>query len=566
MSPGHGGNASGTATATTASEANVILPPPSALNPIPSLSVAFRLDNQEQLLNLLFTHPHPATSQITNVNDFRQLLVFGDAKLRTLLMRQVLQDPHTRQFQNTASKNKKKQTKNWDDATYFPLPKLLQTNVIGAKVLLAEEKPNNANISSDTPRTTTVGLELPANKTNSAAMKALNPFGGSNAPSSDVSDIYWTPQDLFQHVDVITYFVRPYKMNDTMAVIRRIQMANASNSSGHSNNQADHLHHRVVYIPQMTAMVYQVLRDSGVAAMKNVFLTELQLDLFPLETDLISMEYEMLPEVAPEGMPSPFIQMASRALSKLQDVTGTVHRIQSLGSMGEEVLTKMFHTRVDEYIAASSGSTGLDDYGIGGGDNPQQGNFEMMEDNATPVPVDDSNNVAMLIIDRKVDMVTPMVTPLTYEGLLDQIVGIDTGFVHLQEKIIHPPEDDDHDKKHKSGGSSSSNPFEDEDAVAASKQVALGVHAGDTLYQEVRDQHVEKFGSFLQNQAIALKESHSNFTSKGTKKDLNEIHQFVKQIPVRTYWMQFLSVTNYAYNILTLAFLVRRSLHKISDL
>jgi hypothetical protein len=163
-------------------------------------------------------------------------------------------------------------------------------------------------------------------------------------------------------------------------------------------------------------------------------------------------------------------------------------------------------------------------------------------------------------------MVTPMVTPLTYEGLLDQIVGIDTGFVHLQEKIIHPPGDDDHDKKDKSGGSSSSNPFEDEDAVAASKQVALGVHAGDTLYQEVRDQHVEKFGSFLQNQAIALKESHSNFTSKGTKKDLNEIHQFVKQIPVRTYWMQFLSVTNYAYNILTLAFLVRRSLHKISDL
>jgi hypothetical protein len=84
------------------------------------------------------------------------------------------------------------------------LPKLLQTNEIVTKVLLAEEKPNNTNISSgDTPRTTTVGLELPAKKTHSAAIKALSPFGGSNSPSSDDSDIYWPPQDLFQPVDVI---------------------------------------------------------------------------------------------------------------------------------------------------------------------------------------------------------------------------------------------------------------------------------------------------------------------------------------------------------------------------
>ena len=69
---------------------------------------------------------------------------------------------------------------------------------------------------------------------------------------------------------------------------------------------------------------------------------------------------------------------------------------------------------------------------------------------------------------------------------------------------------------------------------AAITKVALGVHEGDMLYAEVRDQHVEKFGSFLQDQAIALKESHANFTSKETKKDLDEIEKFVKQIPVST--------------------------------
>jgi biopolymer transport protein ExbD len=74
----------------------------------------------------------------------------------------------------------------------------------------------------------------------------------------------------------------------------------------------------------------------------------------------------------------------------------------------------------------------------------------------------------------------------------------------------------------------------DEDVKPEQKEiVSLAVTGSDTLYAEVRDQHVEKFGSFLQNQAIALRESHANFTNKDKKKDLSEIHQFVKQIPVR---------------------------------
>jgi hypothetical protein len=76
----------------------------------------------------------------------------------------------------------------------------------------------------------------------------------------------------------------------------------------------------------------------------------------------------------------------------------------------------------------------------------------------------------------------------------------------------------------------------------------LGVHAGDSLYAEVRNQHVEKFGSFLQNQAMALKESHAQFTDKGTKKDLTEIHQFVKQIPVSV-CLQQSNISMYYYGV-----------------
>jgi hypothetical protein len=44
---------------------------------------------------------------------------------------------------------------------------------------------------------------------------------------------------------------------------------------------------------------------------------------------------------------------------------------------------------------------------------------------------------------------------------------------------------------------------------------------------------------------MALRESHANFTDKGKKKDLSEIHQFVKQIPVFTQNLR--SLTNHIH-------------------
>jgi hypothetical protein len=91
-------------------------------------------------------------------------------------------------------------------------------------------------------------------------------------------------------------------------------------------------------------------------------------------------------------------------------------------------------------------------------------------------------------------------------------------YIQISESTINP--DDDSEKKATNAADNNND------------RVVLGVHAGDSLYKEVRNQHVERFGTFLQNQALALKESHANFTNKGTQKDLQQIHQFVKQIPV----------------------------------
>jgi vacuolar protein sorting-associated protein 33A len=399
-------------------DADKILPPPTPLNPIPTLSVALRIDNRDLLLTLLQSIPG------------KQLLIFSCNSLRTLLMRQVLSDPHTRVF---------KGKKNWDSDSYFPLP----TGLAGSQIAGTKVFPQNLSLQ--------------------------------NAHLASTTTEQWDDS-----IDVATYFLRPSVLSDTIHLSHRIR-----------NCKSSRTHHRVVYLPQATAMCHKILSNLGIHSLPNVTVHRLQLDLFPLETDLFSMEYhDAIRESEVEGTPSSLISTVARSLLKIQDVVGTIPRIQALGTLGEEVLKKMISIKFEEHLAGNS--------------------FTKVSEEAT----------AMIIFDRKVDMITPMATPLTYEGLLDEVLGIDCGFMDINVQMINPDDTE-------------------------AEQVALGVNGSDKLYFEVRDQHVEKFGSFLQNQAKALQQSHADFTSKETKKDLDEIHQFVKQIPIFTKNLR--SLTNHIH-------------------
>lgn len=46
-------------------------------------------------------------------------------------------------------------------------------------------------------------------------------------------------------------------------------------------------------------------------------------------------------------------------------------------------------------------------------------------------------------MDREVDLVSPLVTPLTYEGLIDDMVGIENGKVKLGADVLGSSESND---------------------------------------------------------------------------------------------------------------------------
>ncbi|KAL7575561.1 hypothetical protein ACA910_020137 [Epithemia clementina (nom. ined.)] len=600
-------NNNATATTTIAEEDRVILPPPSASNPWPALGAALRIDQQEQLLELLRQDPTTTTSTAASAAAsssgttprFRQLLVFATERLRTVLLRQALTDPQQRVW-----KNKKK---NWDTADSFPFPTDLGNSILGTKVLLSRSHhhsvdgdasagggtnpdwtnfhyydqhqiSNSASTATATPQVSTSTSSSSSGDTSfsSSSFSALqSPFGDDQ----DWNDaILWAAEGK---LDVVTYFLHTHTLEHTKAAIHRFQksfrQARASavaaaaslltttssgallgGSSSHgstlttSATPSHHLiHHRFVYIPQMTALVQQLLLQSGLSSHPNVSFVALQLDLFPLETDVLSTEYHggLRDAVAVEMTPSNFITSTARSILKLQDIVGTIPRIQAYGPLGEEVLRKMLHMTVDEYLA-SGGQNNNNNNNSNNNSSPQG------DGSSNRIPEPESGVAALILMDRRVDWVTPMVTPLTYEGLLDDLLGIEAGFLHIPLSLINPPEADNNtttaaaasaeagkNKKTKADGA-----VED-----FNERIALGVNGSDSLYAEVRNQHVEKFGSFLQNQAIALRQSHAEFTAHGKKKDLTEIHQFVKQIPI--FAQNLRSLTNH----INLAELVKKT-------
>ena len=230
---------------------------------------------------------------------------------------------------------------------------------------------------------------------------------------------------------------------------------------------------------------------------------------------------------------------------------GAIKRVQGLGPLATAVIDRMMLLRMEEERMEAEdeeveNNNNNDDYDYDGDHATGEGmdydevvnavdgveitantsgmGGQQYNDNAgTTAP----SIQALLVIDRKIDLVTPMLTPLTYEGLIDDVLQIQVGGCVSVKKSIVEPDDDD-------GRGSGDH-----------QKVILPLNDSDPLYAEVRDKHVETFGSFLQNQAKALKESHSQFTNRETARDLTEIHQFVKQIPVFTRNLR--SLTNHIH-------------------
>ena len=134
----------------------------------------------------------------------------------------------------------------------------------------------------------------------------------------------------------------------------------------------------------------KVLKDEGVYA--NVTISEYHLGLIPFDDDVLSLE---LPNPISEPVldsDNTMLYTMARSLMDLQTLYGVIPVVRGKGFMSKVVIELMLRLRKEE------------------GDHGDHG----------AVPDIDS----LLVLDRMVDPVSPLCTPLTYEGLIDEMIGI----------------------------------------------------------------------------------------------------------------------------------------------
>jgi hypothetical protein len=466
--------------------------------PLPNLIQTLRCDNRDQLISLLSLDPSSNTLSLddqafkasdSNPVEHKNRLVFATDVLRSLLVYHTLPDPLSRtnvKSTQNAPKHRSKHSTLTHEEESLGLVSKNPFGIVGTRILIKKSKSDHDNIDSNMDMTTTSqGTEAVYNP----ASPQVHVFQNDD------------PRDDTDGASVILYFINPIPEH-IRAVCRTIHSHPPfSTLNPFDTYSGKVLKHRIVFLPRMNALSKRILEDENIMKRKDVAIHTLDINLVPLEDDVITcLELDnVMMDCHVDSVPSEPVTTVAQSIQKLQDIVGVIPRVQSFGPLAEMVLERCVNMRLDDY----------DPY------HQEEEEFSEVK--------------AMVILDRKIDLITPMITPLTYEGLLDDLLHIEAGIIKVETDLISPPEE--------ASASSSANTYR------KPKHMYLPLNDADTLYTEVRDQHVEKFGSFLQEQAKALKESHSNFSDRN--KDLNEIHQFVKQIPIFTQNLK--SLTNHIH-------------------
>ena len=225
----------------------------------------------------------------------------------------------------------------------------------------------------------------------------------------------------------------------------------------------------------------------------DVNIAELPLYFFPLERDVLSLELDdSFRDLYLNRDTTPAFLMA-KALMGIQSNHGLFPRIIGKGDNAKRVAELL--SRMRQEILAGEDAGGATKLGL------------------TPSNTSES----VIIIDREVDLVTPLLTQLTYEGLIDEVWGIQNNQIDVDSSIVGPP------PQPPSQGAS-------QPAVAspAPRKRKILLDSSDKLYDGLRDTNFAVVGALLNKVARRLQ---TDYESRHSTKTAAELKDFVKKLP-----------------------------------
>ncbi|CAA6655531.1 unnamed protein product [Spirodela intermedia] len=223
----------------------------------------------------------------------------------------------------------------------------------------------------------------------------------------------------------------------------------------------------IYFVPRRTVVCEKILEEEKVHQM--ITIGEYPLYVMPLDEDVISFELDLsYKECAVDGDTSSLWHIA-KAIHKLESSFGVIPNIKAMGKSASKVVDILKRMEVEDPVDISN------------------------------VGVPEINTIVLL--DREVDMFTPMCFPLTYEGILDEILRINNGSVEVDASIMGAQQD--------------------------GKKMKVPLNSSDKLYKEIRDLQFGVVMQMLREKAMSMKQDYAEIS---TTRTVSELKDFVKKL------------------------------------
>lgn len=256
----------------------------------------------------------------------------------------------------------------------------------------------------------------------------------------------------------------------------------------------------IYFVPRKSMMAEHILETEYKLSEKltHVLYGELDMELVPLDDDVVSMELpDAFRSLYLDGDLS-VLHWIAKAIIKLQTARfGPIPHIKGKGVLASKVVSIV--QRLQHEIGE-----------------------ELIMEQTPEVE-------AMYIVDRGVDLVTPLVTQLTYEGLIEELYGIEAGHFDPPFEVT----------------AASDVQVSTDPSIQRDRKIPL--NGNDRMFSEIRDSNFATVGTVLHQKSMWVKQSYER---RKDVQHLKELKEFMKGLPEMQEFHRLIGVhTNIATQI-----------------
>ncbi|KAI0803180.1 Sec1-like protein [Irpex lacteus] len=299
-----------------------------------------------------------------------------------------------------------------------------------------------------------------------------------------VDKMFWLePGPLTANTTNVVYLCRP-KINYIKTIADQIKR--------HARENQRHTY-TLFLVPRTSTLVTRILEEEGVLG--DVTIAAYNLQFIPIADDVISLEHDSaFKEIWADGDET-VVFNSMQALTSIQSHFGIFPRIVGKGD---------YAARLANLLTKNLPTTSVD------------------SPNSLLRSLSDKLD-CLIIIDRRTDLVTPLLTQLTYEGLIDELIGIKNSNVEVPASLLNPP----NAQNAASAPSTSSAPPPASSLTKEKKRKHHLTTATDPLFAELRDLNFSAVGRKLNQVARRLDE---DYKLRHQAKTVAQLRDFVGKL------------------------------------